>query len=151
MIRNKIGVIGGWTCAIRRKESALQRQIVLSHSALFTAPTTALGDGIASLLMAQQHLMIWLHTPLDGVVLPWWSSIVLGTLVLRTCITLPMAVAQHRSTAHLIQLRPALTAWSNAIAKQVGQEAREKHWTFEHYQKEVKRRVSHHLGCIYTS
>ncbi|RKP09938.1 membrane insertase OXA1/ALB3/YidC, partial [Thamnocephalis sphaerospora] len=72
---------------------------------------------------------------------PWWASIVLGTVMLRGGITLPIAMLQQRSAAQLMQLRPMISAWAEAIGRQVGRESQANNWPYERFQREVKRRV----------
>lgn len=62
-----------------------------------------------------QHGLVQLH---DSTGLPWWATVILSTVLMRTLITLPLTVYQHRITARLEQI----TGEMPAIVKELKQE-----------------------------
>lgn len=62
-----------------------------------------------------QHGLVQLH---DITGLPWWATVVLSTVLMRTLITLPLTVYQHRITARL----ELITGEMPAIVKELKQE-----------------------------
>lgn len=63
-----------------------------------------------------QDGLVRLH---DTTGLPWWATIVLSTVLMRTVITLPLTIYQHRITARLEHI----TAEMPAIVAELKQEA----------------------------
>ena len=47
--------------------------------------------------------------------MPWWATIACTTIVLRTAITLPLAVKQNKMTASMELLKPLLTEITDAV------------------------------------
>jgi inner membrane protein COX18 len=99
--------------------------------------------GLVHLLDAQQALFITIHhTTLFGDTCPWWASLVLGTILVRSIATLPLAMMQQKSTSRLLQLQPMLKAWQNTLARQLSREAREKQWHYTQYNMILRRQVN---------
>ncbi|KAI8049583.1 membrane insertase OXA1/ALB3/YidC, partial [Syncephalis plumigaleata] len=80
---------------------------------------------------------------------PWWVSLVLGTILVRTVATLPLAVMQQKSTARLLQLQPMLKAWQNTMARQLSREAREKQWNYTRYNMLLQRQYKEKMRQLY--
>ncbi|KAJ9069037.1 hypothetical protein DSO57_1022657 [Entomophthora muscae] len=52
--------------------------------------------------------------------LSWFATIIVTTIALRTCTTLPIAIYQQRKVAKLNALKPVLEAWGNTYKRQYG-------------------------------
>ncbi|KAI9595353.1 60Kd inner membrane protein-domain-containing protein [Syncephalis fuscata] len=107
--------------------------------------------GLVGLLEAQQSLLISLHEAISfaGTACPWWATLMIGTVVVRTLFTLPIAIAQQRSTARLLGLQPMLKAWQETLARQLGREARDQRWHFAYYEQQLQRRFRRKVNEIY--
>ena len=51
--------------------------------------------------------------------LPWWGTILCSTLILRTIITLPLAIKQNKYLAKLELLKPMLKEITDAVKHNV--------------------------------
>ncbi|RKP26920.1 membrane insertase OXA1/ALB3/YidC, partial [Syncephalis pseudoplumigaleata] len=88
-------------------------------------------------------------TMMAGAPCPWWASLVLGTVLVRTLATLPLSVVQQRSTARLLALQPMLKAWQNTMARQLAREAHEQQWHYAQYSQLLQRRYKEKVRQIY--
>lgn len=63
--------------------------------------------------------------------LPWWGSIILSTIMIRTLITLPLAVYQHYIMAKLQNLRLEMPAIVEELKMETAVAMKRFHWTEE--------------------
>ncbi|KAJ3403773.1 Cytochrome c oxidase assembly protein cox18, mitochondrial, partial [Chytridiales sp. JEL 0842] len=70
-----------------------------------------------SLIESYFHL-IHSHLPLLTEPLPWWLSIIAGTVLLRTVITGPLALYQRERVRRFMDVQPLLRAWETTIRMQ---------------------------------
>lgn len=61
----------------------------------------------------------FLTTVHDNLGLPWWGTIVLSTIVLRTCVTLPIFVVTAKNSAKLELLAPEMKKLANDLKMEV--------------------------------
>lgn len=81
--------------------------------------------------------------------LPWWATIVTGTLILRTSLTLPIAIYQQRSMGTMINLAPMIQSWAETLKNQVANESRNAGWSYKKYQVELQKQYSQKVKSIY--
>ncbi|PVV05051.1 hypothetical protein BB560_000430 [Smittium megazygosporum] len=58
--------------------------------------------------------------------LPWWGTVVVAAIILRTATTLPIVIYQRRAEKRLADLAPLLSSWNNALKHIVQLEAASK-------------------------
>lgn len=67
--------------------------------------------------------------------LPWWASIALTTVLLRSCITLPLAVYSNYILARVENLQPEIRKLSHRLKIETAKAIREFGWSMEHARK----------------
>ncbi|KAI7868243.1 60Kd inner membrane protein-domain-containing protein [Spinellus fusiger] len=85
---------------------------------------------LPALLSVHQDILETVHT--TG--LPWWATIVASTLVLRTSMTLPIAIYQQRSLGRRLSLAPMVQSWGETLKVSVAKESKERNrlqWGYE--------------------
>ncbi|KAI9270363.1 60Kd inner membrane protein-domain-containing protein [Phascolomyces articulosus] len=100
-------------------------------------------------LAANESVIQALHAQL-----PWWASIMGFTCLLRSCLTLPIAIYQQKSVGKMIQLAPMIQSWGSTLRTQIASESKQKGWGYTKYnvqlQKQYRKKVSEiyaHYGC----
>jgi inner membrane protein COX18 len=73
--------------------------------------------------------------------LSWWAAIMLGTLALRTSLTLPVAVYQQKAIGKMINLAPMIQSWAETLKVSVAKETNRSKPDFAGYQKELDKQV----------
>lgn len=81
--------------------------------------------------------------------LPWWGTILLGTLFLRTSLTLPIAIYQQRSMGKMINLAPMIQSWAETLKVEVAKESNRAGWPYKRYQAELQKQYSKKVKSIY--
>lgn len=74
--------------------------------------------------------------------LPWWASIALTTVLLRSCITLPLAVYSNYILARVENLQPEIRKLSHRLKIETAKAIREFGWSMEHARKRYNYSVS---------
>ncbi|PVU98166.1 hypothetical protein BB561_000082 [Smittium simulii] len=104
---------------------------VLNHynfdiSRVYNAPETSdqalqnLSNNSSFIFQLTETLIETVHTGWNffGLAVPgcsWWVSIVLSTVILRSFVTLPVAVYQQRTLKKVMSLKPLVTSWARSI------------------------------------
>ncbi|KAJ3365326.1 Cytochrome c oxidase assembly protein cox18, mitochondrial [Allomyces arbusculus] len=86
------------------------------------------------------------HRTLGG---GWGAAIIVTTVLLRSSLTLPLAVYQHQTALKMVQLRPLLRAWERAIAHQVRAESRQANLSYDQFVAQYKRQYARKIGELY--
>ncbi|RCH81476.1 membrane insertase cox18 [Rhizopus stolonifer] len=81
--------------------------------------------------------------------LPWWATIVSSTILLRSCLTFPIAVYQQQSIGKMINLAPMVQSWGETLKTQVGKQSVRQGWHYTRYQAELQKRYSQKVKEIY--
>ncbi|KAG2228183.1 hypothetical protein INT45_009230, partial [Circinella minor] len=97
-----------------------------------------------ALLAANESLIQAVHTEL-----PWWATIMGLTCLLRTSLTLPIAVYQQRSVGKMIQLAPIIQSWGTTLKTQIASESKQKGWGYARYNGELQKQYRKKVGEIY--
>ncbi|KAI8141175.1 60Kd inner membrane protein-domain-containing protein [Fennellomyces sp. T-0311] len=86
--------------------------------------------------------------------LPWWATIMGLTVVLRSSLTLPIAIYQQHSVGKMIQLAPMIQSWGSTLRTQIANESKQAGWGYAKYnltlQKQYRKKVNEiysHYGC----
>jgi inner membrane protein COX18 len=66
--------------------------------------------------------MIHTHLPLLSEPLPWWLSVVVGTVIMRTMITVPVALYQRKRVKRFVEVQPLVKAWETTLQLQQKQQ-----------------------------
>ncbi|KAI9292242.1 hypothetical protein K502DRAFT_367780 [Neoconidiobolus thromboides FSU 785] len=77
----------------------------------YTTIETVLNSTIAVNQLLLQNIQSMTH-------LPWWLTISVSTILLRTTITLPIAIYQQKQYQKYRQLKPLLVSWGNTLKKE---------------------------------
>ncbi|XP_032091210.1 cytochrome c oxidase assembly protein COX18, mitochondrial isoform X2 [Thamnophis elegans] len=78
--------------------------------------------------------------------LPWWSTVLAATAILRTGLTLPLSVFQKRVVARLEKLQPEIESLAKQLRYEVSVSAKQHNWSEKEaracYRRNIKRIVS---------
>ncbi|KAG2231991.1 ribosomal L38e protein family-domain-containing protein [Thamnidium elegans] len=107
--------------------------------------TTVTETSLPAVLAANEAILTAIHS--TG--LPWWATIVAGTLVLRSTLTLPIAIYQQRSMGTMINLAPMITSWAETLKVQVAKESSVAGWPYKKYQAELQKQYRKKVNAIY--
>lgn len=105
---------------------------------------TTRASSLPIVLAANESLLESVHAA--GV--PWWTTIVGLTCLLRSSLTLPIAVYQQRSIGRMIELAPMVQSWGETLKTHVATESRKAGWDYARYNKELQRQVKHHKHVV---
>lgn len=78
--------------------------------------------------------------------LPWWAVILYSTAVLRTLITLPLAVHQNKVLARMELLQPTIKEYSEAIKHRVVGRCRREGLPVDEANRKYKKEVFRHIS-----
>lgn len=130
-----------------------RKHTVWSTAAITSTATindTTTDTALPAILAANESILYSIH----NAGMPWWATIVAGTLLLRTTMTLPIAIYQQRAVGKMINLAPMIQSWAETLKVQVAKESKQHGWPYQKYQQELqkqyKQKVNHiyaHHGC----
>jgi inner membrane protein COX18 len=109
----------------------------MAAAALGTQLDTTADSTLPAILAANESILNTMH----GAGLPWWGTIVTSTLLLRTSLTLPIAIYQQRSLGRMLQLAPMVQSWQTTLNSKILNEAKEKGWSHKEYNTELQKQV----------
>ena len=95
-------------------------------------------DSTNFIMSSNQALLETIHNQLD---IPWWLVIVLTTLALRSCFTLPIAIYQLKSTARLVAIQPLISSWRETLKTVIANDSRVKGLSYDAYQAVLRKEV----------
>lgn len=134
-------------CILGNGKSFGNRRNITSVKSLapFIAPSMSEGH-VSPLLAVTADSFQVLHTSLS---IPWYGAIVLGTIGLRTAITLPLSLYQRKRLHKALTLQPLLQSWSSIIQRKArsnsSYEQAEREYTRQ-YREKIKQIYREH-GC----
>ncbi|KAL7313245.1 hypothetical protein PS15m_007012 [Mucor circinelloides] len=130
-----------------------RKHTVWSTAAITSTVTindTTTDTALPAILAANESILYGIH----NAGMPWWATIVASTLLLRTTMTLPIAIYQQRAMGKMINLAPMIQSWAETLKVQVAKESKQHGWPYQKYQQELqkqyKQKVNHiyaHHGC----
>ncbi|CDS10167.1 hypothetical protein LRAMOSA02844 [Lichtheimia ramosa] len=106
---------------------------------------TTRASSLPIVLAANESLLESVHAA--GV--PWWTTIVGLTCLLRSSLTLPIAVYQQRSIGRMIELAPMVQSWGETLKTHVATESRKAGWDYARYSKELQRQYRRKVNELY--
>ena len=83
-----------------------------------------------------------LETMHDSTGLPWWASLALTTIMLRTLVTLPLSIYASYITVRIERLQPELKELAKQLAGEVAMATRKFSWKQVTAKRHFKRNVS---------
>ena len=135
-------------CSIRCINSKSSSVVQLGYTSLPSSLRSSSGQSrrFISLSAFSPHVII--HTAerfLDGVhhytYLPWWAVITCTTFILRSVVTLPLAVHQNKILAKMELLKPTLQEYQEAIKHNVIVKCRRANVPLDEANKRVMKEV----------
>lgn len=81
--------------------------------------------------------------------LPWWSSIFVTTLAVRTLVTLPLAAYQTVIIAKVEALQVEIAELAKRLRYEVSVRAKERHWTEKQSRIQFKKNLSRLISGLY--
>ncbi|KAI9250008.1 60Kd inner membrane protein-domain-containing protein [Sporodiniella umbellata] len=118
---------------------------VLSSVGVLSCDPVESDASLPSVLGLNESVLLGIHAA--GV--PWWLTIASSTLLLRSCLTLPIAVYQQRSVGKMVALAPMIQSWGETLKQQMGQRAREQGMSYDVYQSELQKEYKKKVNAIY--
>ncbi|RDD44625.1 Mitochondrial inner membrane protein COX18 [Trichoplax sp. H2] len=95
--------------------------VALLHSSTFLASDSTTLYSAYLPVSCAENLLESIH---NGLSLPWWMTIAVTTITLRTCITLPLTIYQQKKSAKLVLLQPVVKEISEAVKYNVATKCR---------------------------
>jgi len=107
------------------------RQVILQRTYSFDSTPQVVIHAAEGFFQAVHH---YTH-------LPWWGVIVMTTIVLRSLITLPLAVHQNKILAKMELLMPTLKEYQEAVKHNVVTKCRRENLPHKEANRRVKKEV----------
>ncbi|XP_054447474.1 cytochrome c oxidase assembly protein COX18, mitochondrial isoform X2 [Pteronotus mesoamericanus] len=127
------------------KRSAVPVWAVASVSAVSTGGTGGWYEALATSAAVQgaEEMLLHVHSATS---LPWWSTVLLTTVALRSAVTLPLAAYQHYILAKVENLQPEIKNIAKHLNQEVAIRANQLGWSKRvarlTYLKNMRRLVS---------
>lgn len=127
-----------------------KRKHSLWSTAAITSTATTINDtttdtALPAVLAVNESILYSIHN--TG--MPWWATIVASTLILRTSMTLPIAIYQQRSVGTMINLAPMIQSWAETLKVQVAKDSKQHGWPYKKYQQELQKQYKQKVKSIY--
>lgn len=127
----------------KRKHSLWSTAVITSTATTINDTTT--DTALPAVLAANESILYSIHN--TG--MPWWATIVASTLILRTSMTLPIAIYQQRSVGTMINLAPMIQSWAETLKVQVAKDSKQHGWPYKKYQQELQKQYKQKVKSIY--
>ncbi|KAK2582943.1 hypothetical protein KPH14_009004 [Odynerus spinipes] len=88
-----------------------------------------------------QEYLVWFHSYTG---LPWWATIILATIIVRTTITLPLAMYQHYILAKLENLKYEMNDVARYLKRSTAESAIKFNWPEKYTQSVYQRAIREH-------
>jgi membrane protein insertase Oxa1/YidC/SpoIIIJ len=115
-------------------------KIIDCSSIADTLPDNLPINDVNSIISFNQSILEFIH---NSTVLPWWATILISTTLLRTFLTLPIAVVQQKNDAKILSLQPQIMGIFERLKHEVVREVKKRNGTYEEFQSELTKKV----GC----
>ncbi|KAJ1643746.1 hypothetical protein IWQ61_010493, partial [Dispira simplex] len=135
-----------WTSPNANKESTPIPTDAPSWDTLLTADVPAPVELVQTGFVALHHGFDGWSTLADG--LPWWASIIAGTILLRLTI-LPVAIYQQRAQGRQLSLWPIVQGWQTTLQHSLKSVGVQQGWEFSQYQKKLKQQLQRQVQELY--
>ncbi|CAG8452543.1 12544_t:CDS:2 [Ambispora gerdemannii] len=107
----------------------------------FDVNAAAPAENTNFILSANQSIFEFVR---DSTNLPWWATIILVTICLRTAFTLPIAIYQQQRIARIIAIQPVLKLQQEILKRKVLYESRTQKLPYEKYETLLQSEASKH-------
>ena len=125
----------------------VSRPLPVPFSFSFPSSRPYASGALSAPLVALQGFFDALHV---GGGLPWWAAVVGGAVLLRSAVTLPVAVYQQRNAARMeLDAAPYVAAWRDKLAVQIRADFRAQDRPFEELQAELGRQLRRKAWQVY--
>ncbi|CAO3621495.1 unnamed protein product [Cunninghamella blakesleeana] len=104
-----------------------------------------LDTNLPSIITTNEYILTAIHYDIG---LPWWTTIVLSTILLQSSMTLPIAVYQQKAIGKMINLAPMIQSWAETLKVNVMKETKGK-GGYQEYQRELNKQYRKKVNQIY--
>lgn len=108
---------------MKRSPISAPHHIALPHNVFIMQSRTYWRDTLASYCSLESTPIRLAHDVIvnihDQLGIPWWAAIPLTTLLLRTTLTVPLAIYSMHIQARLVKLQPEIKALAEELKKEV--------------------------------
>lgn len=105
-----------------------------------TLPENLPTNDVNSIISFNQSILEFIH---NSTVLPWWATILISTILLRTFLTLPIAIIQQKNGAKILSLQPQIMEIFERLKHEVVREVKKRNGTYEEFQSELTKKVGY--------
>ncbi|CAG8443494.1 11460_t:CDS:2 [Ambispora leptoticha] len=107
----------------------------------FSVNAAAPAENTNFILSANQSIFEFVR---DSTNLPWWATIIVVTVCLRTVFTLPIAIYQQQRIARIIAIQPVLKLQQELLKRKILYESRAQKLPYERYEELLQSEASKH-------
>ncbi|RIA97344.1 60Kd inner membrane protein [Glomus cerebriforme] len=111
-----------------------------------TLPENLPTNDVNFIISFNQSILEFIH---NSAGLPWWATILISTIILRTFITLPIAIIQQKSGARILSLQPQIMELFEKLKHEVVREVKKRNGTYEEFQSELTNKFKAKIREIY--
>ncbi|CAB4395174.1 unnamed protein product [Rhizophagus irregularis] len=111
-----------------------------------TLPENLPTNDVNSIISFNQSILEFIH---NSTVLPWWATILISTILLRTFLTLPIAIIQQKNGAKILSLQPQIMEIFERLKHEVVREVKKRNGTYEEFQSELTKKFKTKINEIY--
>lgn len=97
-------------------------------------------NDVNSIISFNQSILEFIH---NSTVLPWGATILISTILLRTFLTLPIAIIQQKNGAKILSLQPQIMEIFERLKHEVVREVKKRNGTYEEFQSELTKKVGY--------
>ncbi|RHZ77097.1 hypothetical protein Glove_186g154 [Diversispora epigaea] len=94
-------------------------------------------DELNIFITTNQYLLEYVHNIMG---IPWWVTIVISTIILRSIFTLPISIWQQKNVARLLNVQPKITESFEKLKHQVARKMRSQGRSYEEFQAELQKK-----------
>ncbi|RGB44111.1 60Kd inner membrane protein [Rhizophagus diaphanus] len=111
-----------------------------------TLPENLPTNDVNSIISFNQSILEFIH---NSTVLPWWATILISTILLRTFLTLPIAIIQQKNGAKILSLQPQIMEIFERLKHEVVREVKKRNGTYEEFQSELTKKFKTKINEMY--
>lgn len=105
-----------------------------------TLPESLPTNDVNFIISFNQSILEFMH---NSTGLPWCTTILISTILLRIFLTLPIAIIQQKSGAKMLSLQPQIMEIFEKLKHEVVREVKKRNGTYEEFQSELTKRVGY--------
>src|SRR5581483_6498064 len=112
----------------------------LSETLPDTLPESLPTNDVNFIISSNQSILEFIH---NSTGLPWWTTILISTVLLRVFLTVPIAIVQQKSVAKMLKVQPQIMEIFEKLKHEVVREVKKRNGTYEEFQLELTKRVGY--------